>query len=92
MKLDGKELVNGSEVYHLTLGYGKVDLVSGGGATAIFNGQQLGFDNGGKVAGVDQKMVGLAKPVVVWGEVGDDVSKLEPLIRAGLSLLGYRNG
>jgi hypothetical protein len=91
MNLDGKQLTIGSKVYHLTLGVGTVQLANADSAMATFNGQSVGFNAAGMVGAITTKQVGLEKPLTVWGEAGEDVSKLVPIVKEALFLMGVQS-
>lgn len=88
MKIDKQQLSIGSSVYHIALGYGSVTMINANSALASFNGQTIGFNAQGKVNDGPEKVVGLARPLIVWGNAGEDVAKLVPLVQAGVLLMG----
>lgn len=94
MNLDGKELGINAEVYHLTLGYGRITLAMDGGAVAKFgSGQELGFNSKGQVNSNEPsapKVIGLRPPLIVWGESDQDPMKLREMVMAGIALMGTK--
>jgi hypothetical protein len=94
MILDGVNLSIGGRVYHLTLGFGTVSMVTSSSAMALFNGQQIGFDAQGKstnAGAVQVKMIGVGIPLQVWPEGAEDVTKLIPIINEAVVLMRLPN-
>jgi hypothetical protein len=90
MILDGVTLSNGSRIYHLTLGFGKVVATTASSAIADIGGQHVPFNQTGRIvdsAPSSPKMIGIGIPVQVWPEGAEDVTKLIPIIEQAIVLM-----
>jgi hypothetical protein len=87
MKFDSKQLSINDGIYHLSLGYGKVTMINADSALASFSGQIIGFNIEGRVGSSVEKVIGLARPMIVWPTDGEDITKLVPLVQAAIQLI-----
>lgn len=79
MNLDGNQLAVGDDIFHMQHGAGRVIAVASSSVQALFGAMELTIS----AAGLERngiKIVGRGRPLVVWPDRNEDVTRLESLI------------